>query len=154
MKKVFNFGKIDYNKTGRNVNLVTVEMELKENNDSLPIFSVRGNIWNHIKSDIYSGGQNLDTIKKYVKSKLFLEIFRLWKLYHLNNRHAGTLEQEQALDEWLKTNKYDYNKACDYLKSIGKYEVMHNNKPYKYGHGWIYFPIPDNDLAIIKNLLS
>ena len=40
------------------------------------------------------------------------------------------------------------------LRLLGLYEVEHEGKPYKYGHGWLYRPIPAADLARIWNLLN
>ena len=48
----------------------------------------------------------------------------------------------------------NYDESCNYLKSLGLYEVMHEGKPYKYGTGWLYEPIPADDLAKIKNLFE
>lgn len=160
MKKTFEFGKVDYNGSGRKNCLVTVEVELKEKGGK-PTFSACANVWNPRKTDIYMGGQCLDTIWSDFRSQLtdrnlFMKIYRLWKLYHLNDMNAGTQEQKQLLDAYFKDpdNRYDYTKACDYLKSVGMYEVEHEGEPYKYGHGWIYYPIPDDDLAIIHSILD
>lgn len=154
MKKTFNFGKIDFYGRGRKTNLVTVTVELR-NTDNGAELSVCGDIWNNLKTDIVCGGQCLDEIKKYIKSPLFLEIYNFWKLYHLNGMHAGTRAQEKAIEEWeSKGNKYDYTAVCEYLKSIDLYEVEHNGQPYKYGHGWIFEEIPENDLQRIKELIA
>lgn len=151
MKKTFDFGKIAYYGT-RKINPVTVEIELKET-DKGYCFTASGMIWNQCKTDCYCGGQCLDTIAKYVNASEFKEIYRLWKLYHLNDMHAGTREQEAAIDAWKEQgNRYDYTKVCDYLKSIGLYEVEHEGKPYKYGHKWLYWEIPSEDLEKIKAL--
>lgn len=154
MKKTFDFGKIDYYGNGRKTNLVTVTVELR-NTDKGAELSVCGKIWNNLKTDILCGGQCLDEIKKYIKSPLFLEIYNFWKLYHLNGMHAGTKEQEKAIEEWeSKGNKYDYTAVCEYLKSIDLYEVEHNGQPYKYGHGFIFEEIPECDLRRIKALIQ
>lgn len=154
MRKTFNFGKIDYYGNGRKINLVTVQMELRTTEKGEEL-SAYGMIWNNLKTDVVCGGQCLDEIKKYIKSPLFLEIYKFWKLYHLNGMHAGTRAQEKAIEDWeSKGNKYDYTAVCEYLKSIDLYEVEHNGQPYKYGHGWIFEEIPENDLQIIKELLS
>ena len=78
--------------------------------------------------------------------------------------HAGTPEQEAAINEWEAAgNRYDYTAACNMLKEKGLYEVlftgktvgrMYNNEPYKYGHGWIVNDIPGDDLIRIEHLLS
>ena len=86
MKRVFNFGKIDYYHTGRKTNLVEVEMSYTEKDDK-KIFSVSGKIWNSRKTDIVCGGQCLDEIAEYIKTPLFKTIHRLWKQYHLNDMH-------------------------------------------------------------------
>lgn len=181
MKKTFNFDKIDYMDRGRKDCAVEVTIELREKggkevfdkNGNLTgkycnkyiEFSASGNIWNSRHTDIYSGGQNLDEIAEYIKTPLFQKIYIFWKKYHLNSMHAGTPEQEEAIAKWeAKGNAYDYTKACEMLKNCGLYEVPLNNDligtrkadglPYKYGSGWVIFPIPENDLAEIKALFS
>jgi hypothetical protein len=150
MKKVIELGKVDFNGRGRKVNMVTIEVELKKS-----VFSVCGNIWNGNKTDVFCGGQCLDTIKEYIHTPAFSEIHRLWKLYHLNDLNAGTIAQAEAVDQWqAKGNKYDYVKVCEYLKSIGLYEVDFGGKPYRYGSGWIFYAIPENDLQKIKKILA
>ena len=153
-KTIITFGKIDYNENGKETNLITIEIELRVENEK-KVFSVCGNIWNGNKSDILCGGQCLDTILEYLpQNKKFKEIYRLWKLYHLNDMNAGTQEQEKAIEEWKNMgNKYEYTKVCEYLKSINLYEIEYNGKPYKYGHSWLYREIPQNDLAKIRNII-
>ena len=151
LRKEFNFGKVDYLNHNRKDCLVTVEMELRIDTDNnRECLSICGDIWNPRHTDIYCGGQCLDTIKEYIKSDLFDELYRFWKLYHLNDLHAGTPRQEKAIKEWEENNKYEYTKACEYLKSINLYE----DNGYKYGHGWLYEPIPENDLKRIHELLE
>lgn len=101
MKKNFNFGKIDFEGKGV-VNLVTVEMEYKEKNGEKR-FSVCGNIWNARRSDIVCGGQCLDTIAEYIKDPVFLQILRLWELYHLNDMHPECDHQKEL--GWLEEAK-------------------------------------------------
>lgn len=147
MKKVFEFGKIDFYGTGRRINKVTITIELKEGN----IFTASGDVWNMHQTDIVCGGQCLDEIKKYIHNKTFDTIYRLWKLYHLNDTHTGTREQEKALKQkfgGVNANKYD--EQCEYLKSINLYI----DKGYKFGSGWLKEEIPTDDLQVIKNLLT
>lgn len=152
--KTFNLGKIDYCGRGRKINPVTVEVTLKEK-DGKPCFSASATVYNQTKTDILACGQCLDSIAKLTKNKQFMELYRLWKLYHLNDMHAGTIEQENALEDWeSKGNHYDYTSACDYLKSVGLYEVEYNGKPYKYGHAWLYWDIPEYDLKVIQALFD
>ena len=157
LNKTFSFGKIAFNRANRKTNAVDVEVELRDSPQG-PVFSAMGNIWNERHSDLVSGGQNLDTIAKYVRDPVFQKIFGWWLLWHLNDINAGTPEQTAAINQWeLDGNKYDYNKACDYLKSIGLYEVPHptrKGETYKYGHEWLYRPIDPKDLREMKELLA
>lgn len=155
MKTTIHFGKIDYLGTGKKTCPVTVEIELKQT-DKGEEFTASGNIWNHIKTDCYSCGQNLDTIAEYIKTPLFKKVYRLWKQYHLNGMHAGTIEQDQAIEAW-RTNtgkRYNYAEVCEMLKAAGLYEVEVDGKPYKYGFAWLFRAIPESDIAEIKEIME
>jgi hypothetical protein len=86
-------------------------------------------------------GQCLDHIKP--KNKEQKKLVNLWHKWHLNDMNAGTEEQEAYIKEHLKSN-YDYDKACQLLKDANLYEVIHEGKKYKYGHGWITRKLPAN----------
>lgn len=81
--------------------------------------------------------------------ELHQDILTLWK-EHLNDMHAGTREQEQCIHENLP--EFDYTKACDLLKEKGLYEVIVNGKPYKYGHGWLYYKLSDTAISLLRKL--
>lgn len=93
MKKRFNFGKIDYYGRGSRRNAVTVDIEYSEKNDGKKEFTASAMIWNSTRSDCVCGGQCLDAIAKYIKHPVFKEIYRLWKLYHLNGMHPECIHQ-------------------------------------------------------------
>lgn len=158
MKKTFDFGKIALY-GNRKINPVTVNVELSEK-DGHKVFTASGYIWNSRKTDCYYGGQCLDDIAKFVHNPTFKEIYRLWKKYHLNDMHAGTKEQENALNEAVEAGKFPsrsasyYTEHCEYLKSIGLYEVEYNGKPYRYGTGWICYDIPIEDIRKIEQLIK
>lgn len=88
MKAKIDFGKIDYNGTGRRYP-VTVDIELRETEKG-PEFSASGWIGSRC------GGQCLDEIARFVKTPLFREIFRFWQLYHLNGMKAACEHQRAA----------------------------------------------------------
>lgn len=149
MKKTLYFGKIDWNGTGRKINLVTVEINLKETEKG-PVFSASANVWNSKQTDYICSGQCLDYLVPFFQeNEVYMTIFSMWKKYHRNDMHPGTPAQEESLKkvELLNVNKYD--EACKYLKSINLYDD--NGKVY--GRNWYYWPIPDEDLEIIKSLL-
>lgn len=178
MRKRFDFGKVDYNCKGRKNHAVEVEMELRERGgeptfryvdgvkeytgETTPKYnelSICAYVYNTKHTDCVMGGQCLDDINREFRDQLknvelWDEIYKLWKEYHLNGTHAGTPEQEAAIKEWEEHgNRYDYTKACEYLKSIGKYEVNYtgigvgrifNNEPYRYGTAWLVRILPED----------
>lgn len=117
MKKIIEFGKIDYMDRGRKDCPVTVEIEIRQRGgektfvinpatkerfytgETTPVYnelSICGTIWNHLRTDCYCGGQCLDTIAEYIHSPLFKELYKYWKLYHLNGMHPECEHQEAA----------------------------------------------------------
>lgn len=174
MKKTFDFGKIAY-AGDRKVNAVEVTVELKENEQGIKTFRASANVWNSTKTDIVAGGQCLDELNKYKSlrdDKEFSLIYEMWQKYHLNDLHAGTERQEDALKQAVaegKLEKYganNYEETCNYLQSIGllednEYLVPKKQEdgsvkevPYKYGTGWITQEIPSSDLELIETLIS
>lgn len=149
MKKTIRFGKIDYNGTGRKVNAVDVEIELRDTKNG-PEFTACGNVWNSRHTDVVMAGQCLDDLAGYVKNPTFAKILGLWKRNHLNSKHAGDLEQEALLKEAFAGKRYDYDEAVRILKEAGIYE----HDGYRYGSGWVYEPISDDDMKEIQALLA
>lgn len=148
--------KIDANGNGKR-NVCEVELTLKNTSKGLE-FSACGTVWNQTQTDCIMGGQCIDSMLDLAKKnnwssaelELLQEVKKLWKAYHLNGMHAGTPEQEAALVGF----KGDYTAQCEHLRTLGLYEVEHQGKPYKYGHAWLFQPIPAADLARIWNLLN
>ena len=155
MKKIFKFNVVthDFGKCD-----MSVTMELK-NVDTKPVLSITGNLYSHKFKDDVMGGQCLDHFVDWadqldpINRNTFNQLYTWWTTYHLNNMHAGTVEQELALMKKDPTLTYasNYDKAVEYLESIGMYEVPLGKKTYKYGSDWLYRPIPD---AVLNNMLS
>jgi len=164
MKKEISFGKIDYNGCGRKINEVTIEISLIEKecrswltNEKINtmVFSCSGNVWNTKHSDIVAGGQCLDSLLPYFKDNvLFGQIYQLWVKYHLNDLKSGNKEQCDLIEQWRKengvSNIWAYERCCDYLKSIDKYEIGY----FKYGHGWWCEEIPTEIVNEIKEIIN
>ena len=148
-KRTIDFGKIDFNKTGRKINLVEIEIELSTDNN----LSICGNVWNNLKTDIVSGGQNLDELKPYFKyDLLFNKLHRIWKLYHLNDLQAGTPVQMEHIEtvRHKHTGGDWYTWACDELDKVGLLTTTYNNKPYKFGSQWLKKDIPQDVLEFLN----
>ncbi len=157
--KSFVFGKIDFDGIGRKINTVEIEVGLREYSDGSYSFTASVNVWNHIHTDIVAGGQMFDAVELSqieARSSLFATIKELWRKYHLNDMHAGTPEQEEALEKanLLSVNDFDFDKACEFLKNAGLYEVEYEGKPYRYGSGWLHFSISKKDLEKIHLILN
>jgi len=156
IKRTISFGKYAYyNK--RRENEITVEIEVKirdkavdyetlEEVKDVPEVSICGNIWNGIHTDVISGGQNIDEIADIIGTHRIQRIQEIWNEYHLNDLKAGTKTQMEALKNFKKSDNYEfYTDEANYLKSLGLFE----DRGYKYGHGWLYMPVPEE---IIKEL--
>lgn len=178
MRRTFNFGKYAIANPNRRANEVTVEMEIRTTAKG-PELSICGEAWNSRHTDCVIGGQCLDTLKKSVKhNKVFNELHRLWKNYHLNGMHTGTVEQDKAIEDskvdgtwetcqkrldeqkakecpYSKPTASHYEVACEVLKEKGMYEVkLEDGTYYNYGHGWLYRAIPNEDWDIINKLMD
>ena len=151
------FGKIDGYQNGRKNCEAGVEVCLR-NQDGKFTFSACAFVWNSRHTDWLFGGQCLDDdyFSKCVDCSEFRAIQEFWKRHHLNGMHAGTVEQEKALEDWKERPQgFSYDEDCDYLKSIGLYEVtLENGEKYEYGHGWLYRGIPEDGLNAMKSLVE
>ena len=165
MKNTFGFGKVVRPEMFKGCK-IEIEIELKENRYGYPVFSSHGTVWDKRYSDPVFCGQIFHDIEEVSRGNdKFLAINEMHSKYHLNDLHAGTKEQEDVLRSEGLSNASKYDEACRYLKSIGLYEVELDDemkrynpafakRPYKYGTGWLYMPIVDDDLKKIKEWMS
>ena len=181
MRASFDFGKFDFYGCGRKINRFTVTASLRKERFGL-VFTACGEIWNGSGKEIVSAGQNLDTMNGFLyDNELFAEIYDLWKNYHLNDHNIGTRVQEKALEaeserrreraivegrepEKPLTVANEYDKAVEYLKSVGLYIVELgegesvcetegvSRKRYPYGCGWVHRALPDSVVKRIEKL--
>lgn len=151
MKRTIDFGVVKWD-AHRNRAKVTVEMELREDKQGRPVFSCSADVWNHLKTDIIMGGQCLDEI--HLNDPLFKTIRELWRKHHLNDMHAGTPSQTLYLQTHESEHHWDYEQCKITLFNAGLLVVEHNGRPYQYGTGWLYWPIPDEDLEQIKRIIE
>lgn len=77
------------------------------------------------------------------------KLLYIWKNYHLNDMHAGTPAQEDALNKKFGgPDANRYSEQVEYLKSINLYE----DNGYRYGSGWLSRPVPEEVLQWLQNL--
>ena len=131
----------------------TVWVDLKDGVFSASAYLCKG------KEEI-AGGQCFDTVLEYVpelrNNALFMEIVSLWKTYHLNDLHAGTMKQEgylKAYSNWHGVdllNASNYQEECEVLKDAGLFE----DNGIKYGHTWVKWELPQSVLERINKILE
>jgi len=164
VRKTIKFRKVAYY-SARRINAVDVEVSF----DGVRL-SICGRIWNGSHTDIVAGGQCLDTIAKYVHTPLFKKIYRLWNLYHLNDTHTGTPEQEAAVNaarDEMPGEMDWYKAACAVLERKGLLTVpaekadpyrsptsKHLGQPHTYECERLIHPIPPEDVALIESLFT
>ena len=75
-----------------------------------------------------------------------------------NAKKAEFGYSDDLKDWWMKEFFYHapshYDISCEILRRNGLYEVELDGKPYRYGSGWLYRPISENDMAAIKKILA
>jgi len=79
-------------------------------------------------------------------------ILEVWKRYHHNTLKLGTKRQIETLrkkDETLLCIS-NYDKAVEYLESIGLYE----DRGYRYGSEWLAEKIPDEVIIGLKQIFA
>lgn len=102
--------------------------ELRDQGDGKLEFSACGEVWNHLKTDIYMGGQCVDTLAAlFPRDKIAQRIRQTWEKYHLNGMNAGTPEQRRALEsgraalvEKLRANGTEEGQHSDLFYLDGK----------------------------------
>lgn len=167
-KTVINFGNIRYGaKTKCHPAEVEIELSRHESNDKsfqYDVLSIMGDI--STKSGrMIAGGQCLDEMLSELKMNgLFMEVYYLWKTYHLNDMHAGTPIQEAALKEaGITGENFDYDRAVEYLKEKGLYEApftgktigrVYHDEPYRYGHGWVINDLPEDVRTRVMQIID
>lgn len=163
-KGTINCGTLDWNRTGRKLNRVEIEWRLTQGQYG-PCLAASGHVWNGSGTDIIEGGQMVDRIAERVADPRVQRLAEIWRAYHLNELTAGTPEQERAAAEYREGKLYpdtDYTHICEYLKTIGLYEVpadglqalgglpddvTNGTRGYRYGERWLYSPIPAEIVA-------
>ena len=102
-----DFGKFDCTGNGIKDNLIEVEVRLDRvglKEDTLRL-SICGSIWNRLRTDCISAGQNLDSLLEIIcktrdkQMALMMRIHIIWERYHLNDMKAGS---SRGIPRWLQ----------------------------------------------------
>ena len=107
MKKDFSFGKVDGYHNGRKQCEVILNFGFQEFSGQEPYFSVCGELWNNLHTDIIRGGQCVDSLaeefKTLSRNKLYQEMLALWKAYHLKKKSEIPTEIVNRINELVES---------------------------------------------------
>ena len=164
MKNVIYLGKVAYYGT-RKIHPVEIEVELKQREQGLAL-SICGSIWNHMRTDCISCGQNIDEIAKlFPDNKKVQRIKEIWERWHLNDMKAGCVHQREWKweDKRIDPKELPDSNANKDEKGILASWVRSDEHPsgllgkpcpvcgYKHGTEWLFEQIPSEVIAEIKS---
>lgn len=101
--RVFSFGKIDYYNTGRKINEVTLEVNLRDWNGYLE-FTASADVWNMHHTDCVACGQMIDELYKEfpaLHTVLYRIIKELWEKYHCKDISNIPQEDRDLIDKLI-----------------------------------------------------
>lgn len=152
MRHTYSPGKVDYNKSGRKNCRAAFTWEFDGER-----FSMQAEIWNPRGTDIYCGGQCVDTVAAYFPhNKKVQRMLAIWREWHLNDMQAGSPAQRAEL------KKHDFAASGASSHFLWAQLILHdaglepdpgythNGKPYRYGSAWLTKPIPPEVVAEIE----
>lgn len=127
---------------------VTIEIAYSQKG---PCLSIMAEAYERYARQPFAAGQCLDVLmaSSLRDDALFREIYGYWKVYHLNDMHAGTPKQERCIKEGLASGElasYDYDRIRHYLDEHG----LLMDGDYEYGTMWLYEPIPPKTLKRLE----
>jgi len=155
--------KVDGTGNGIKDNAVDISWELYKNSRDEICFTMSGMIWNRLKTDCISAGQNIDTVRKLCGfNPVVKQMHTVWKEYHLNDMQAGSPRQEgfklalnymRSLSGSPNISYDDLTHAlakCNLLVDWSYVNPNTGNLGYKYGSAWLTKEIPEQVIEIIQ----
>ena len=154
--KVLNFGKHNLNNGKRKVNLVTVKLMTKVSEKGETVVSITGTAWNATHTSVLCDNLCIDTLwnrcEALRENPLYKRIHDLCMRNGIYGDHWGTPRQQKAVDEYRESRGLivSFDSIREYLKENGLEEDDGNF----YGCGWNWRVLPENDLAIVKEIME
>lgn len=112
----YSFGKVDGYRIGRKNCEVTLEAGFREYSGQEAYFSVCGNLWNNLHTDIIQGGQCIDSLAEEYKTLrhngLYMMLFHFWKKYHLKKYNEIPAMDRMIIEEILAGAKAEGGKIA------------------------------------------
>ncbi len=137
--------------------------DLKTHDTGLKL-SISASEWNLSRSDCTQCGQMQDSLKRefqdrklklksVVSDNDFRKLLDIWNEYHLNDIKAGTEKQLDLISQYRDSEKYaDKDVFLDRPEAILKDHNANPDGDWKYGHGFLFRPIPASEIKFIKDL--
>jgi len=155
--------KVDATGNGIKDNAIDIKWDLYENSRGETCFTMSGTIWNRLKTDCISAGQNIDTIRKLTKfNPVVKQMYLVWKEYHLNDMSSGSPRQEgfKLALNYIRTLSGSPNISyddlvhaldeCNLLVDWSCVNPNTGNLGYKYGSARLTKEIPEQVIEIIQ----
>lgn len=140
----YDLGKIDYNGSGRRNCKAAITWRLEDGR-----FSMCAEIWNPRETDVYAGGQCVDTVAAYFPNDTKAQrMVAIWERWHLNDMRAGTPAQEAYPNQYGRGGSYDANLTA--LTDAG----YNPDNGYVYGSKWLREDLPADVVAEIESWTS
>lgn len=164
-QKTLDFGKIDYNRSGRRNCRVTVKVNISEPRGK-PVLSIQGNVWNPRGTDIYCGGQCYDSLSVFFPGNARMaRIIEVWRRWHLNDMQAGCVHQraEKWEDRRISVSDLPKSQANRDERGIIATWIHKSEHPqgllnepcptcgYKYGSEWLHEDLPQSIIDEVKS---
>lgn len=166
IEKKIGFAKKDKKGYARQSNVVEVTLRLDIQDSSKPKFGCSATVVGRNGRGANRCGQVMDYINENFLDKIanvesFRVLYGLWSKWHLNDMHAGTVEQRKCLETYSKeradsgiSGRITFEESVEVLKKHNLYIVEHNGELYRYGSGFIYDEIDPTDLKSIYQFLD
>ncbi len=118
LEAVWQITKVDYNSTGRKINLAELSWRLSGDGR----FTAQGGVWNAKQTDYITCGQMVDKVAEFFPhSQLIIEIFDVWKEWHLKVvTDDSVLKQIKSWKKRADNSFNTYAEFQDYFRSWGK----------------------------------
>lgn len=145
MKGIYRIAKVDYNSTGRRINLAEISWELTDNG----FFTAQGGFWNSKGSDYVQCGQCVDAVAKFFPdSPLITEMFDVWSNWHLKVvTDESVLKKIRAWWTRVDHSLNDYTEFRDYLRQNFDKESLQGIKLEKTHKGYGFLSYPESSLV-------
>ena len=134
-----------------------VNIELREGENGTEL-SICGEIWNHLKTDVFLSGQCLDDMPDFISLWLvsrskFERIREVWKRWHLNDLNPGCEHQRALMPIIIRERGDDFFNISNYdaIIDLPVFGYCPFCDGYIYGSAWLHEELPAEIVEEVKS---